>query len=541
MSSKAISNGLVHTLSSSERLSPASFRSVLFAESEVAPGIDAQKAPETFSDLNLDQIVESVTAGRDAYNLKPFFYTPLRDVETVYYRYDVFRDLENKPLAGFFQLFAQEMRRMRANLVQAGKLYYKRQKQSWFLAAVQIYCDAVIHLSHSLMRSDIGSRGLRTFRAYLAIYIDSNDFRALVAETQKVKADLAAIKYSLHILGKRVTVSKYNSEPDYSVDVLETFQKFSQREAKAYEFEYHSTPDMNHVEAAILDLVAKLHPEIFASLDQYCAGYATYSDNTIAKFDREIQFYFAYLEHIQQLRQTGLSFCYPEVSDQSKEVYARETFDLALAVKLNRERSSVVKNDFYLHDPERIFVVSGPNQGGKTTFARTFGQLHYLASTGCPIPGTEARLFLYDKLFTHFEREEDLQNLSGKLEDELRRIHRILERVTSKSILIMNESFLATTLNDALFLSKEMMRRIVELDMLCVSVTFLDELASFSEATVSMVSSVNPHDPASRTFKLVRKPADGLAYAAAIAEKYRLTHDAVRARIALNTRRHVTP
>jgi hypothetical protein len=507
------------------------FRSVIFATAEGRATGETPETPVFFANLNLDQIVDGITAGREEYDLKPFFYASVGNLDGIKYRHQIFQDLQTEAVRAPVVSFAKKMRGMREHLTKSGKLYYKYQKKSWFLDAVEIYCDAVDGLFEELAPAEPQSRGLLAFGDCLRSYRQSDHFVSLRAETKRLKDDLATIRYSLQIKGDSFTVRKYASETDYSSDVLETFAKFKQGAGKDYRVEFRDPPEMNHIEAAALDLVAKLYPEIFVALDQYCERNVGYLDTTIGDFDREVQFYLAYLEYAAPLERAGLSFCYPDVRDESKDIYGRSVFDLALARKLTLENAAVVCNDFDLSGKERVFVVSGPNQGGKTTFARTFGQLHYLASLGCPVPGREARLFLFDRLFTHFEKQEDVTNLRGKLEDDLLRIHDILDHATSRSVVIMNEIFTSTTLTDAVFLGRKVMERIIALDLLCVCVTFIDELASMGEQTVSVVSTVVPENPAVRTYKILRRPADGRAYAISIAEKYRLTRDTIRERI----------
>jgi DNA mismatch repair protein MutS len=484
------------------------------------------------SDLRLDLIVDGIAGDREERELiSALLYQPVRDTGILRHRHEVFRDLEDPALFAGAGEFAERMRQVRVHLDQIAKMRSIQQREGWFLDAAAIYCDAVRSLADELAARPVASRGLLALRDYLAGYVASAGFGRLASDTADRKDDLAQITYQIRIKGLRVEVSRYDGEPDYSAEITATFERFRQGAVKDYRVTYRGWPGMDHVGAQIADLVARLFSDEFSALSEYCRRHAEFVDPAIRQFDRELQFYLAYRDYMEPMCSAGLSFCLPDLTADSKEIFARETFDLALAAKLTSESTAVVTNEFHLNDPERVIVVSGPNQGGKTTFARTFGQLHHLAGVGCPVPGRSARLFLPDQILTHFEREEDIANLTGKLEDDLIRIQKTLQAATPSSIVIMNEIFTSTTLNDARFLGEKVLAKVIELDLLCVYVTFVDELASFGDTVVSMASTIVPDNPAERTYKVVRKPADGLAYALAIADKHRVTYEQLRGRL----------
>jgi DNA mismatch repair protein MutS len=512
------------------------YTGILF-KSSAQPQLQTQ-APAYFADLSLDRVVSSITAGRREYDLKPLFYTPLKSAEEIRFRQEIMRDLGESSLFETVKSFSRAiylveigMQSMEKAAAQPGASPWGYLEKGELLEYACTYCNSIDQLAGGLPTAAISSEGLLAFREFLLSYASSREYMALRAEAAALKKELSNVQYCLLIKDGGVKVRRYDGEEDCTPDIESLFERFRQGGAEDYTQHVPEEPYSRKVEGQVLQTVARLYPPLFAQLDAFCEKHRAFLERPFCDFAREAQFYIAYLEYIEPFERTGLTFSLPRMRAGRAPVCADGMFDLALAEELIAQGRPVVCNDFALCERERVVIVTGPNQGGKTTFARVIGQLYHLAGLGCPVPAADASLCVCDRIFTHFEREENLVNLSGKLQDDLIRIREILENATGESIILINEILASTTLRDAVFIGKRIMDRILELGALCVCVTFLDELASYSEAIVSMVSTVSPDDPTERTYQVVRGPADGIAYAAHIARKFRLTYSEIKERI----------
>jgi DNA mismatch repair protein MutS len=508
-----------------------SFGSILFEDPVDRDGIDGCVMPEFFQDLALDQVVESVLRGREAYNLAPFFYRPLQSTDAVAYRQEVMRDVGQPAVQAAVTAFADAMRVVRGRLTKMDGSRHPIRERLLFLDAVRTYVDGVERLQKDLSTLPIRSRGLRGLAEYLSAHTGMRRFTEKARTARILQQRLGDIRYTVQIRGDRVRVSRYQGQTDYSSEIAAFFARFRQSDADGQRGDVPVHVDMNPVEATVLEYVAGLYPDLFGAVGDFYRQYPEFLDTVIADFDREAQFYLAWTEYVDYLGGFGLRFCLPEVSATDKELHVEGSFDVALADRLVPASRPVICNDIDLHGAERILVVTGPNQGGKTTFARMAGQLHHLARIGCPIPGHRGQVFLVDQIFTHFPRAELANDPHGNLAEELLDIRRILDRASAKSLVVVNELFTSTALQDALYLSDKIMRRLAGVDLICVYVTFIDELSRWGPGTVSMVSTVKPDDPSERTFKVIRGPADGLAHSAALAGKYGLTYERLKDRI----------
>lgn len=485
--------------------------------------------PGFYVDLNLNQILRELQEKGKEYDIrKMYFYFP-EDYETVCYRQAIYREIREKKLEAALQSFSRHMRETRRYLELSDIAEEKQQDQMYYFNAVSEFTDGVELLRETLSVGNAESEGLSGLFSFVEEICEDNQWKECRTATNEIREMLRDLRFVLNIDGSALKVRQLLTDRFYFDNLKVLFpDKFSGRKGMFDIPEEYLIPSpfgvkekLGYLEAEIVKMYRRVRPEFFQLLAKFNKYYKKIIRDEMYRIEEELQFYLVYSAFQTEMEQHGCAFCEPEITPGG-EFSVQQVYDLALARKNRWIGKEVVSNSVQYREGERFFVVTGPNQGGKTTFARSLGQLVYFAMMGLTVPAQSAKVPYFENLLTHFSVEESMESGRGKLKEELTRLAPMMKETKKNGFIILNELFTTAATYDAFIMGQRVLTHFGKQGFIGVYVTHVAELTKAGEGVVSLVALEDEKDHRRRTFRVVRKEAEGIGFAGDIVEKHHL-------------------
>jgi DNA mismatch repair ATPase MutS len=222
----------------------------------------------------------------------------------------------------------------------------------------------------------------------------------------------------------------------------------------------------------------------------------------------ELAFYVGCVNLYEQLQKAGAPVCLPDpLESTSTGRLIHGLYDVSLALQIG---TSVIGNDLSA-DHQSLFVITGANQGGKSTFLRSIGQAQLMMQSGMFVPANAYTSHICTGVYSHFKKEEDVQMNSGKLDEELARMSSIVDHLTTGALVLFNESFAATNEREGSEIGHQIVSALMEHGVEIFFVTHLFEFANnFHEQHLPTVAFLRAErlEDGKRSFRII--PGDPL-------------------------------
>ena len=279
---------------------------------------------------------------------------------------------------------------------------------------------------------------------------------------------------------------------------------------KLQDFKYSRIPDSFPVEKdpKLLEQAKQLEYGVTRHLmDQIMPALMEEFQSFFEQLKRQTAFYLGALHIKDYLETMGMDCCFPQVSNRDTLAF-EELRELAMGLA---RHVNVVGNTCELNEKD-LLIVTGANQGGKSTFLRSIGIAQVMMQCGLPVAAKEFHSALFPRIFVHFTRREDASMNSGRLDEELNRMNQIVEHLGDGSLLLLNESFATTTEKEASVIAYDITKALTEAHVKILMVTHLLSFAQRvyaqeKEKTESRVEFLSAERKANgkRTFRMIQK------------------------------------
>jgi Mismatch repair ATPase (MutS family) len=444
------------------------------------------------ADLELKRILSCMARGDEiiAAACSSALFCPLQSIEEILYRQAVLRDVLHNPEAvrGLYGILQETFERKRSSFRWLSTNYFLSSTFSSAVDLLKLYTEMLMKLRA------VADQQLAGFQ--------SEGFVNLLTMIQKELNDdyFKEVRIHLDELNENdgMLISAALGSYDQGISyVLRRKNRSHFRRRWAFAPSYTVAP---RDDAGATDL-GKRRERAINEVTNALAQAAEHIEGFFTMLQNELAFYVGCLNLSDSLRVLGMPACIPELLPEEQEKRSwKELYDISLALTKN----DTVTGNWLSVEDKKLYLITGANQGGKSTFLRSLGQAQLMAQCGMFVGAETFLAPVRAGVFTHFKKEEDTAMKSGKLDEELNRMDALADHLQSGSLMLFNESFAATNEREGSEINRQITQALADHDVEVFSVTHLYTYAAdFSDNPDTQFLRAERLDSGERTFKIV--------------------------------------
>ena len=472
------------------------------------------------------------------------------DVEVIKYRQEAIADMIEIPeiketLSAAHPVLddIRELRSLDSEMATSGESYL------YSITEIELYVSCIDTLKNGLapVRDKIKSRAFSALAEFIFELSESDYYKelnekleALASRVHEVKSITVGVNLDRQMRPTSAGVISVNSETFKSGKILDKILRLSFKNDAftcIAELSPFGKGQSDNKKEALLGAFNGAIEDVFRSSVKgwraIVGDYVIENTDFLLRLLPEIEFVSRSSELIKQLSaHPGCTVCIPEILPMDKKAFsAKGLYNPRVALAIEER---IVTNDFEFDDNAGIYVLTGPNRGGKSVITVAVGASQALMQLGLPVPAEEACISVSDGIFTHFPEGADDTIDKGRLGEECARLKEIFDDVSSDSMILLDESLSSTGAFEASYIASEILTAFAAMRCRGIFSTHLHELAaaipeinerSKERGGVSIDTLVAGMEEGERSFKIHRMKPDGKSYARDIADKYGLSFE----------------
>lgn len=512
---------------------------------------DAESREKHLAKEGTPNITEDVVDALGLDNLLPLKNSALSDYFTadpavMAYRAATLADMERHPklseiLGEILPILAdiEELRRLdRAHGQNAGESYL------YSITEIELYvsCIDTLYKGLSGLKEELASPAFTTLANFVttlaegAYYQELNEgLKKLASHASEIHSVTIGVNLDAQFRPTEAGVISLNADTFKSGRILDKILRMSWKNDSMTTIAPLApiSGKSEHMQEAMVSAFRGALDEVFRSSVRawrgIVGGYVLDKTDFLLRLLPEIEFVSRAVALTESLTAKGYALTYPTILPACEKAFRAEGLynpDVAMRIE-----DTVVENDIAFDEAAHIYVLTGPNRGGKSVITCAMGLAQAMAQLGMRVPAKAAALSPVDGIYTHFPEEAEDTIDKGRLGEECARLREIFDHVTGESMILLDESLSSTGAYEAAFIASEILAGFALAGCRGIFSTHLHELAAGVEEINARVGArgvridtlVAGIEEGARSFRIHRTKPDGKSYASDIAEKYGLS------------------